>query len=86
MIVFVIDIQIPVCPKKIINSFKVRMMAKIRKRYNQVTHLTQNTTLESNINTKIITNKSQEVSTFATGDYKEAMNRRKSMINTRQNK
>ena len=40
----------------------VRKMAKIRKQYNQVPHLTQDTTCESNKNTINITNKSQEVS------------------------
>ena len=59
--------------------FKVRKMAKIRKRYNQVPHLTQNTTWENNKNTINITNKSQEVSLFPAGDHKAAMNRRESM-------
>ena len=36
-------------------------MAKIRKRYNQVPHLDQDTTWESNKNTLNITKKSQEV-------------------------
>ena len=43
-------------------NMKVRMEAKIRERYNQVPHLAQDTTLESNKNTINITNKSQEVS------------------------
>ena len=63
---------------------KVRMTAKIRKRYNQVTHLTQDTTWESNKkNTIDITNKSQEVSPFPADDHRAAMNRRDSMRNTR---
>ena len=37
---------------------KVRKTAKIRKRYNQIPHLTQNIPLESNKNTIKITNKS----------------------------
>ena len=42
---------------------KVRMVVKIRKRYNQVPHLTQDTTWESSKNT-INTTKSQEDSTL----------------------
>ena len=63
--------------------FKVRKMAKIRKQYNQVPRLTQDTTWESNKNTINITNKSQEVSPFPAGNHKAAMNRCKSMRNTR---
>ena len=55
----------------------------IRKRYNQVPNLTQDTTWESNKNTIYVTNKSQEVSLFPAGDHKAAMNRRKSMRYTR---
>ena len=58
-------------------------MAKIRNRYNQAPHLTQDTTWESNKTTINITNKSQEVSPFPAGD--QAMNRRKSMTITRHN-
>ena len=54
-------------------------MAKIRNQYNQVPHLTKDTTRESNKTTINITNKSQEVSPFPAGDHKAAMNRRKSM-------
>ena len=62
----------------------VRMEAKIRKRYNQVQHLTLDTTWESNKNTINITNNSKEVSTFPAGDHNAAMNRRNSMSrNTR---
>ena len=62
---------------------KVRKMANIRKRYNQVPHLTLGTTWESNKNTINITTKSQEVSSFPAGDHKAAMNRSESMRNTR---
>ena len=58
-------------------------MAKIRKRYNQIPHLTQDTTWESNKNTMNITNNSQEVSPFKAGDHMAAMNRPKSMRYTR---
>ena len=46
---------------------KARKMAKIRNRYNQAPHLTQDTTCESNKNTIKITNKSKEVSPFPAG-------------------
>ena len=54
-----------------------------RKRYNQVPHLTKDTTWESNKNT-ININKSQKVSPFPAGDHKAAMNRGDCMRNTRQ--
>ena len=47
------------CP--VFGIFKVRKSAKIVKRYNQVPHLTQDTTWKSNKNTINITNKSQAV-------------------------
>ena len=59
-----------------------RKAAKIRNRYNQVPHLTQDTTWESDKKTNI-TNNSQDVSPFPAGDHKAAMNRRESMTNTR---
>ena len=64
-------------------TFKGRKSAMIRKRSNQVPHLTQDTTWESNKNIINITKKSQEVSPFQAGDHKTAMNRRESMRNTR---
>ena len=64
------------------NTMKVKKKAKIRKRYNQVPHLTQDTTCESNKNTINITNTSQEVSPFPAGDHKAAMNRRESLRKT----
>ena len=53
-------------------ALKVGKMAKIRNRYNQVTHLTQDTTWVRNKNAINITNKSQEVSPFPAGDHKAA--------------
>ena len=50
---------------------KVRKMAKIWNQYNQVPHLTQDTTWKSNKTTINITNKSQEVSPFPAGDHKQ---------------
>ena len=55
---------------------KVSKGAKIRKRYNQVPHLTQDTNgkvLNSQLNT---TNESQEVSPFPAGDHRAHINRR----------
>ena len=64
-------------------TYKVRKSAKIGERYNQVPHLTQDTTWESNKNTINITIKSQEASPFPAGDHKAAVSRRESMRNTR---
>ena len=51
-----------------LDASKVRKTANIRKRYNQVPHLTQDITWENNKNTLNITNKSQEVSPFPAGE------------------
>ena len=56
---------------------KVRKTARIRNRYNQVPHLSQDTIWENYKITINITNKSQEVSPFPSGDHKAAMNRAK---------
>ena len=63
---------------------KVSKEEKILNRYNQVPHLTQGTTPESDKNTiKRHTQESQEVSSFSTGDHKATMNRQESMTNTK---
>ena len=54
---------------------KERKAAKIRIRYNQIPHLTQDTTWESDETQFYITNKSQEVSPFPVGDHMAATNR-----------
>ena len=63
--------------------------AKIRNRYNQVPHLTQDTNGKV-VNSQLdATNESQEVSPFPAGDHKAHINRRaqrQSKANTRQNK
>ena len=64
-----------VCIVLIKDSFKISKTSMIRKEYNQVPHLTQDTTWESNRTTINITNKSQDVSPYSAGDYK-AINRR----------
>ena len=50
---------------------KVRNVAKIRNRYNQVPHLTRHTTWESDKTQLNITNESQKVSHFPTGDHNQ---------------
>ena len=60
---------------------KVSKDAKIRNRYNQVPHLTQDTN-EKVINSQLYTtNESQEVSPFPAGDYKASTKRRASKHN-----
>ena len=56
--------------------FKVSKGAKIRNRYNQVPHLTQETNVKV-INSQLdTTNESQEVGPFPAGDHKAHINRR----------
>ena len=55
---------------------KVRKRAKIRNRYNQVPHLTQDTNGKVSTSQLDITNESQEVSLFPAGDLKVSTNRR----------
>ena len=50
--------------------YNVIKAAKIRKRYNQVPHLTQDTTWKIDKHTVNITNESQVVSPFPAGDQK----------------
>ena len=59
-------------------------MAKIRNGYNQVPHLTQDTTWESDKTMrKHQIQESQEVSPFPADDHKAAMNRQDSMTDTK---
>ena len=55
---------------------KVRKRAKIRSRYYQVPHLTQDTNGKVTNSQLDITNESQEVSPFLAGDHKASINRR----------
>ena len=58
------------------SPFKVMKKAEIRKRYNQVSHLTQDTGWERDKNTaKRLIQESQEVSPFPAGDHKAARHR-----------
>ena len=50
-------------------------MAKLRNRYNQAPHLTQDTDGKVTTSQLDITNESQEVSPFPAGDYKASINR-----------
>ena len=62
--------------KIISHNKKVGKRAKIRNRYNKVTHLTQDTNGEVTNSQLDITNGSQEVSPFPAGDHKASINRR----------
>ena len=62
----------------------VRKKAKIRNRYNQVSHLTQDTIWESDKNTiKPHTEERRVVSPFPAGDYEAARNGQDSMTQTK---
>ena len=72
-----------VCMKDI----KSNKVAKIRNRYNQVPHLTQDTNGKVKKLKEDTTNESQEVSPFPAGDHKAHINRRaQNIANTRKNK
>ena len=60
----------------------VRKGAKIRKRYNQAPHLTQDTNEKVTTSQLDITNESQEVSPFRAGDHKASINRKHNKIKT----
>ena len=60
---------------------KVSKGAKIRNRYNQVPHLTQDTNGKVTNSQLDTTNKSQEVSPFPAGDHKAQINRPAQMHN-----
>ena len=55
---------------------KVRKSAKIRSRYNQAPHLTQDTNGKVTTSQLDTINESQEVSTFPAEDHKAILNRR----------
>ena len=56
--------------------YKVIKRAKIRNRYNQAPHLTQNTNGKVTTSQLDIINESQEVNPFPAGDHKASTNRR----------
>ena len=66
-----------------LSSKEVRKAEKIRNRYDQVSHMTQDTNRKVTKTQLNITNKSQEGSPFLAAYHKAAINRRESMINTR---
>ena len=55
---------------------KVRKRVKIKNRYNQASHLTQDTNWKVTTLQLDIANESQEVSPFQAGDHKASINRR----------
>ena len=60
----------------LINTYKVRKRAKIRNRYNQAPHLTQDTNGKVTNPQLYTTDENQEVSPFPVGDHKAHINRR----------
>ena len=74
-----IPIKMTIYPLPHRNAFKVSKGAKIRRRYNQVPHLTQDTNGEVTNSQLDTTNESQEVSPFPTDAHKD-------IANIRQNK
>ena len=67
-------------------SIKVSKGAKIRTRYNQVPHLTQDTNGDVTHSQLDTTNESQEVSPFPAGDHRAQIDAYKGITNTRQEK
>ena len=69
-----LQVKLSVYPRNIIcsslNSLKVSKGAKIRSRYNQVPHPTQDTNKKVTNSQLDTTNESQEVSPFPAGDHK----------------
>ena len=63
-----------ISPNRILHPIEVSKIAKIRNRYNQVPHLTQDTNGKVTNSQLDTTNKSQEVSLFPAGDDKAHIN------------
>ena len=64
-----------ISPDKLLSFVKVSKGAKIKNRYNQVPHLTQDTNGKVTNSQLDTTNESQEVSPFPAGDHKAHINR-----------
>ena len=60
---------------KLLPFKEVRKRAKIRIRYNQAPHLTQDTNGKVTTSQLVVTNESQEVGLFPAGDHKASTNR-----------
>ena len=60
----------PISSDWFIRKIKVRRRARIRNRYNQARHLTQDTNSKETTSQLDITNESKEVSPFQAGDHK----------------
>ena len=79
-----IILNIKKCSLFLMKNSKISNKAKTRNQYNQVPHLTQDTTWKSDKNTrKHHIQESQEVSPFPAGDHKAEMNRQECMKNTK---
>ena len=70
----------PVSPEQTTSRSQIKKEAKIRNRYNQAQHLTQETNGKVTTLQLDITNESLEVSPFPTGDHKASINRRAQQI------
>ena len=66
---------VPYSQSNFIYIMEVSKGAKIRNRYNQVTHLTQDTNGKVTISQLDNTNESQKASPFPAGDHKAQINR-----------
>ena len=71
-----VEIKVTLALKACFANDKVRKRAKIRYRYNQAPHPTQDTNGKVTMSQLDITNESQEVSPFPAGDHKAHINRR----------
>ena len=69
-----------------VGDHKVRKRAKIRNRYNQAPHLTQDTNGKVTTSQLDITNESQEVNPFPAGDHKASINIRARKHNKKQDR
>ena len=65
----------PIYSDWFIKRIKVRRRAKIRNRYNQAPHMTQDTNGKVTTSQLDITNESQKVSPFQAGDHKASINK-----------
>ena len=73
------------CDLVVTTYVKVSKGAKVRNRYNQVPHLTQDTHWKVTNSHKDTTNESQEISLFQAGDHKAHINTKAQQAQDRKN-
>ena len=73
---FMALIVVQVTKRSLVHYYTVSKGAMIRNRYNQESHLTQDTNVKVTNSQLDTTNESQEVSPFPAGDHKAHINRR----------